>query len=383
MTSANHPGPADFDLSDRLAKRAITATPGRLRHLRSEGQIPGPDVIPGEGWRYSDNAEDYTADLLQLLGVRRDLSLATLALFGRGRVPPGRALKAAYATEFKRWMRDVSSNRTAGPSALDSAEQFVAEHGDTFEHTALGRTMRDRVRRLQREGVLDEEENPSAVVQSALTQSYLIIATGEPSSEQSLEELLNVGGVGAIARDEWQDVGPIGDQVVDDELLNVVRELSVDRVSARVAAASLRDLIQARDAIASLIDVVLTGGAFFRFMTPLPDAFGFGALTQASIDRLGAPHGSDLVVARFAPLFLVLQDVLPTYAEGLYALRRYLPQLKAQLSMADSLPPKLRGPDGMRKLQRLPKDEQRKLIRDWAINNPADAQLAGVDVSLL
>src|SRR5437588_514708 len=82
MTSAGKPGPADYDLTARLAARDIKVDPEALRRWRSEKWILPPEEDRGR--RYSDAAEQYAArivltgrtssyeaadDLLRLLGL--------------------------------------------------------------------------------------------------------------------------------------------------------------------------------------------------------------------------------------------------------------------------------------------------------------------------
>ena len=99
MTSANDPGPADYDLARRLERRGIKVDPGRLHRLRSEQQILRPDPLPDGSYLYSSAAEDYAARFIDLLDHRRSLTAATLTMFGEGFTPRERALKIAYLHE--------------------------------------------------------------------------------------------------------------------------------------------------------------------------------------------------------------------------------------------------------------------------------------------
>src|SRR5207253_3574602 len=143
MGSAGRPTPADFDLSARLGNRGIRASPARLHHLRSEGWIPGPEGPTEGAFVYSADAENYVAELITTLKRRRNLSLATITLFGRGILPPGRALQAAYVSDARSTKRMFRLAAGAARAAERVAAAVARRHERRFIHSAFGRAMSD------------------------------------------------------------------------------------------------------------------------------------------------------------------------------------------------------------------------------------------------
>jgi hypothetical protein len=127
----------------------------------------------------------------------------------------------------------LDNHRTRGASPLDIAEAAVTENRDRLEHSQLGRSLKDRVRRLKRADLFLEEEGESAIMLTALTQAFHIALAGERSSDESLHELLDATGMGALARDQFEASGQL--------LLTVMRTgACIERFSPDCNSASWR-----------------------------------------------------------------------------------------------------------------------------------------------
>lgn len=74
---------------------------------------------------------------------------------------------------------------------------------------------------------------------------------------------------------------------------------------------------------------------------------------------------------------LLIGDGISDVDSRLNAILSNADRLEAQASLPASLPTAFRK-NGMRRLQRLPRDEQRRLINDWIESHPAEARLTGV-----
>jgi hypothetical protein len=127
-------------------------------------------------------------------------------------------------------------------------------------------------------------------------------------------------------------------------------------------------------------DIHALGGRFLHFLTPLPEAFGFALLSPRLIQRAAGVLGIDLIVGQCVPMILLISDLFPTqYRESVAFLSQQAPTYRAMASCVDSLPAELRGLDGARRLRRLPKTEQSRLIMDWASHHRGEAAILDID----
>jgi hypothetical protein len=137
------------------------------------------------------------------------------------------------------------------------------------------------------------------------------------------------------------------------------------------------ELIQARDDLGALRDLFFDAATVFRFLTPLQDAFGFAAF-RYFLSIVEEHDGRALIVARYAPLMLLIKDEIPDYAKNLETILETAPQLRAAASFVESLPEQYQRLHGVLKLQALPQADQRRLVLDWAKSHPREAQIAGL-----
>jgi hypothetical protein len=399
MGSASHASDADRNLSGRLAARGIQVRPSWLHQLRSEHEIPGPILIhadPGCGrrgglYRYSAEAEDFAAEKLQLLGLRPDLTSVNLAQFGAGRCPDVRALKHAYDNLFQRWERLLLRERQPGAEALDIAESVMTTYAHGLMHSDFTREMVNRVRRrtrarlpsrVRRKLAMPARPLESAVgtVESAVTQTLVIGWSGAASSDETLDEFIDASGISAMAEDQWKGLGPISPHHPSATLRLVFKHARFSRLKRRVRAASMPELVEARDTAALFLTLLLDARTVIRFITPLPDAFGFALLTPRLIRQAAGPLGTDLVVGLCVPMILLISDLFPAqYRESVALFSHHAPVYRAMASCFESLPAELRGVHGARRLRRLPQSEQRRLIMDWARAHPEHAMILGID----
>jgi hypothetical protein len=139
------------------------------------------------------------------------------------------------------------------------------------------------------------------------------------------------------------------------------------------------ELADARDEATLFLTLILDVGTVIRFLTPLPDAFGFALLTPRLMRQAAGPLGIDLVVGLCVPMVLLISDLFPVqYRESVALYSHYAPAYRAMASCVESLPAELRGLNGGRRLRRLPANEQRRLIMDWAGDHVEEASILGI-----
>jgi hypothetical protein len=399
MGSAGRPSDADRDLSDRLAARGVRAKPGWLHHLRSDHEIPGPTPVraePGLGrkgglYRYTSEAEDYAAAKLRMLALRPDLAAVNLTLFGAGWNPDERALRRAYLDVITRWQGLLVRERQPGMSPLDTAEAAAATPVGKILKSALGREMADRVRRRARARLparvrrgLEMPALPSeagyGTVETAITQPLVVGLSGAASSEEALDDFIEATGVIAMSEDEWKGYGPASRDHPGTIVRFVFKHATFSRLNRRIRLASMEELIEARSAASLILTFLVDARTVIRFLTPLPEAFGFALLSPRLIQRTAGVLGIDLIVGQCVPMILLISDLFPTqYRESVAFLSQQAPTYRAMASCVDSLPAELRGLNGACRLRRLPKTEQSRLIMDWASNHRSEAAILDID----
>jgi hypothetical protein len=379
MTSAAKPGPADFDLAWRLAKRGIKTDAAYLHRLRSEQWIHGPDPVEDGSYVYSPAVEDYTAKLITLLKKRRSLDLATLTLFGQGHIPRETTLKRVYVGEAFRLHRTLLVVSAAAASVQAVAVAVHAQVGDRVTHSPLGRWLSNRLQRLMRAEIIDREE-PGIVIGSVVEEVVHIVLTGQPTSDLALQELLDAAGISAMQRDHWGPLQPIiraDEDLVSRDLLRVIRRFQLHDFVARIRQSNINELVVAREDFIALHDLLIDAATVVRFMSPLHDAFGFEAFKRLMI-LAEAWFGKPVVVARYAPLMLIIKDEVVDYEESLRKMLATAPQLRAVASFVESLPQEYQCRYGVRRVQRLPSAHQRQLALSWIAAHPSAAAAAGI-----
>lgn len=383
------PTTADLDLSKRLEERGIRASPGRLRHLRSERRIHGPNENAHNDWRYSDGAVEYSAAYVREVDARHNCDEATLALFGRGHLPPIGGLRKAFVADIDATRKYLFGERDDNGDALGRAEELAAEEIKQFPHSTVGRSVQQRIRRLGRrdrsngsEPVLDPETREDSYIESLLIELLHVPMTGEPITDGGLQEALDVLGIGAMARDAWtfegpngpEKVGPLAPVLVDENLYNLLRGFQLETFQAIIEAASLDDLVAARDDFKRAIQLFDSASTAMRFVTDLPDAFGFGAF-KPIFEQAKHELGDDLFIGRYCPLVLLVRSAVPSYSEGFAALMSGEMTIAAQASLRKSLPPGF-GLNGLEKLKRQG-EKGSDLVRAWIRDQPEMARAAG------
>lgn len=380
MTSANDPGPADYDLARRLERRGIKVDPGRLRRLRSEQQILGPDPLPDGSYLYSSAAEDYAARFIDLLAHRRSLTAATLTMFGEGFIPRERALKIAYLHEATATQKLLRRADATGRSLLWVVKGMRDIHLSRVMRSEFGRSVTDRLQRLTGRGSISSHERAEAIG-SLIEEVSRVVLTGSPSGDAALERLLDLTGISAMQRDRWPTLTPIvgeGEALVTDDLRRVIQGFQLHRFVDRLRATSMQDLRRARDDLSALHDLFFDAAVVFTFLTSLSDAFGFAAFRRF-LSLAEMIDGRPLVVARYTPLMLIISDEIPDYDKNLHTLLDTAPQLRAAASFVEYLPREYRRIHGVLKIQELPQSEQRQLVMDWARAYPNEARIAGME----
>ena len=375
MTSASDPGPADVDLAERLAARGTVVKPAYLKRLRSERWIPLPDESTQ---RYSATTEDYVLRFLQLHERERDLTRVTLTLFGEGFAPREETLKKAYDTEARRNERFIKNLTWVWRPAYHMLRR---RHVARLRRSALGRIVADRYRRLWRHDE-SREGDPSFALGDLVASAALILRTGSAGSREATEDMLRMLGIGAMQDDHWDTLGPIvpaHEQLVDETVLSVLAAYQIDTYRARIRSADIGQLAAARDDFASLCEIFSNAATVMKFMTPLPDAFGmlaFGRIMRLA-NRL---FGPGLVIGRYAPLMLIVRDIVPEYGSALNAILETRTQIRAAASFVNFLPKEFHRQHGVRRLQRRSTDEQRQLVEAWTQASPDDARAAGLEL---
>jgi hypothetical protein len=399
MGSASQATYADRDLSVRLAARGIRVEPRWLHQLRSANEIPGPVLVrsvPGTGtrgglYRYTTEAEDYAAEKLRLLRLRHNLTAVNLAQFGAGSNPDIRALKRAYHMLFRSLQRLHARGQSARVTALDTAESAVEATAPKLMHSDFTREMVNRVRRrtraqlparVRRNLEMPEETpaSPADTVKSAITQTVVVALSGATSSPEALGDFIDASGMGATSEDRWMGLGPISPLHPSTTITQVFKRATLAGFDRRIGSASAGELIEARNASALFISFILDARIVIRFLTPLPDAFGFALLNPALVRRAGGRFGVAFVIGMCVPVMLIISDLFPTqYRESLVLMSDNAPRYRAMASCVESLPAEYQRVNGGRRLRRLPQDAQRRLIRDWAIEHPEQALILDID----
>lgn len=375
MTSASDPGPADADLAERLAARGTVVKPSYLKRLRSERWIPLPDESTR---RYSATTEDYVLRFLQLHERERDLTRVTLTLFGEGFAPREETLKKAYDIEARRTERFIKNLTWVWRPAYYLLRR---RHAARLQRSALGRLISDRHRRLWRDDA-SRESDPNFALGDVIASAAQILRTGSAGSREATEDMLRMLGIGAMQDDQWETLGPIvpaNEQLVDETVLRVLEAYQVDSYRARIRSTDIGRLVAARDEFASLCEIFSNTATVMKFMTPLPDAFGMSAFGRFM--RL-ANHlfGPALVIGRYAPVILIVRDLVPEYDFAFNSILETRTQIRAAASFVNFLPKEFRRQHGVRRLQRRSRDEQRQLVEAWTRASPDDARAAGLEL---
>jgi hypothetical protein len=270
---------------------------------------------------------------------------------------------------------------------LDRVESLMASAQKEIEHTNLGVSLKRRAARLKhtdaRRPILDPETSDGGYLQSLIVQLLHIALTGEATDERGLEEVLELVGLGATARDTWtfetpngpETVGPLTPVLIDDSLFNFLHSIQIDHLFDTVMTASLEELVAARDDFRRLMPVLGAAAEVLRFATDLPDAFGLGA-AKPFLDHVKREIDGDLWIGRYSFLMLLVRKAVPSYTEGISVLTHDQEQFIAQAALGGKLP----AGYGLNGLQRLREEAQAgsPLVRTWIEDNPREAAAAGV-----
>src|SRR5207253_10215095 len=124
--------------------------------------------------------------------------------------------------------------------AARAAERVAAavarRHERRFIHSAFGRAMSDRLRRLMKREVVPRED-PSGVIGSVIEEVALIAIRGSATSDDALEELSEATGLSPMKRDRCNGLVPIigeHEALVSSELVRVIRGFQLDRLVKRI-----------------------------------------------------------------------------------------------------------------------------------------------------
>lgn len=289
--------------ADRLLAEAASARLGRrispwqVERWRQRGLIEagqrrwrgrrGSEVV------YADAAVDQVVAVAELSRRRRRLDEVALILFRRGHPLPLDTLKWAYTAHldrFEKWL-DKAATEEGDPDlnlAAAKAEQVIK----SSSRSRRGRRMKARLRRA---GLPDE-----ALV-SVWQNVFAYFQTGEPLTDEGLQELLVAGGITAAMTDQAAALGPLAPDLPV-ELPAVLERMKVEKVRERLTAATLEELTAARDDWLAFLDVARSVATLAGLAWNLPDAFGLGAIADAGSDELGT--------ALQVPIMLILKPEL-------------------------------------------------------------------------
>ena len=211
-----------------------------------------------------------------------------------------------------------------------------------------------------------------------------IVITGKATNDAALRQLIkDTTGVSAMQQDRWAALRPIideNDALITPDLRRIFEDFQLHRFVDRLIHASMQDLRDARDEFSALRDLFFDAATALTFLAPLPDAFGFAAF-RFVVTLAEGRDGRAVVVARFAPLMLIIRAGFPDYDERLRLLISTAPQLRAAASFVEFLPREYQGVHGLFKLQALTQAEQRDLVLRWARTHPNEAEIAGLELS--
>jgi hypothetical protein len=320
--------------TSRAAERVIAAaaaagavvTARQLERWRQDGWIDAP-VRRHLGRRGSsaDYPPETVAQVIALASAARrryPMHRAILDLFAEGRPVGERALHQAYDELFTGLARGLSSE-----AAREDLEPAVGMAPDPFDvaeavspklaaYARRSRTGRRWSARVPKGGASRNE-----VLQSVFTNLALVMLTGEGSSEEGIDEVLQIGGVSPS-----DDAAP--HPVLLDRILN---GLTLERLRERARDASLDELVRARDEWRLLVDhsaLLVSVRARIGGLEAFPGAPAVAEMHPDTTSLAGGAVGMLLLREAFgARLDAILDDR-----------RRHLPWLRATAILLDDLP---------------------------------------------
>lgn len=384
MTQASSPSRSE---SDRLLAKTVSARIGRsispwqIERWRQRGLIEagqrrwrgrqGSEVV------YSEAAVDQAVAVAELARPRRRLDEVALILFRRGHDLPLNTIKWAYGAcldRFEKWLDRAATEE--GDADLNLA---AAKAAQVIRHGSRSRQGRRMKARLRRAGLPDD-----ALV-SVWQNVIAYFQTGEPITDEGLQELLVAGGIQAAMTDQAAGLGPLAPDLPA-ELPVVLQRMKLNRVRERLAAATLEELVAARDDWLAFLDVAQSVATLARLAWNLPDAFGLGAIADAGLDELGS--------ALQVPIMLILKPELsqPGAQSLMENVRKSAPFFTAAAALLSGLPRDVQRrmvAADPHALDTLPPDEQARIRaaaamvkingEDPAVSHPPGAGLNGHD----
>jgi len=308
------------------AAAGAVVTARQLERWRQDGWIDAPARRHlGRRGSSADYPPETVAQVVALASAARrryPMHRAILDLFAEGRPVGEGALHQAYDDLLTGLARGIQSEAEregvkpavgAAPDPFDVAEAVSPKLASYARRTRTGRSWSARVPK--------GAASPSEVLESVFTNLALVLLTGEGSSVDGLDEMLQIGGV---SPSDDAAPHPVG-------LARLLKGLTLERLRERARDASLDELVRARDEWRLLVDhsvLLVSVRARIGGLEGFP-----GAPAVAEM------HPDTTTVAGGAVGMLLLREELRERLDAALDDRRQsLPSLRAIAILLDDLP---------------------------------------------
>lgn len=268
---------ADSALAEAVTRETgLPTTPWQIERWRQGGLLQrGEHSFPGRGSEVAYPAEA-TAQAVELAKLsrryRRQRDLA-LALFAKGLYVDEKVLKRALNSLFERADKWIGPAET--DDELDHVDQRAQQMARWAKRTKQGRKLQRRMR--------NRPAPPEEMVAGVYYGLLHILKTGELTSDEGFEELLDATGLRGMFTEQINGVGPFAPDGADD-VKSFLGRMTLNDVRDRVMSSSIEDLCEARDVMSLLFPFFKNFAIASTHLMEAPTGLGLTMMEELETD---------------------------------------------------------------------------------------------------